>query len=232
MLLKHRAAGSRDQELGAGNGLRVNLNFEFKIMSLQININFELILELNQNQLLFHLSFLPLSWVGTNQGWFRSANWSSCEITRASKARELETATDRGWGWMVQTSPTELHCEYFSKEKKNKPNKTPATVGFQLMSKLTSFTFCFLGVGWLQQLLGCPGEDSNHCYPSFHWVLFIWSAFFRNPDFDDLHYLHLLIFQAFVFSFNWGKAFLKGWHNLLYVHCSVFYNLHGQVSLP
>lgn len=63
--MKHRAGGGRDQELGAGNGLVVNLNFEFN-MSLQISINFELILELNQNQLLFHLSFLPLSWAGTN----------------------------------------------------------------------------------------------------------------------------------------------------------------------
>lgn len=64
--MKHRAGGGREQGLGAGNGLVVNLNFEFKIMSLQININFVLILVLNQNQLLFYLSFLPLSWVGTN----------------------------------------------------------------------------------------------------------------------------------------------------------------------
>lgn len=78
----------------------VNLNSEFKIMSLQININFELILVLNQNQLLFHLSFLPLSWIGTNlcatRGWFRLTNWSSWEITRGSKTRDLEIGTDRG----------------------------------------------------------------------------------------------------------------------------------------
>lgn len=37
-------------------------------MSLQININFELILVLNQNQLLFHLSFFPgESWAGLAQ---------------------------------------------------------------------------------------------------------------------------------------------------------------------
>lgn len=77
------------------------------------------------------------------------------------------------------------------------------------MSKLTSFTFCFLGMSWLQQLLGCPGEDSNHCYPSFHWVLFIWSAFFRNPNFDALYYLHLLFFKALYSALTEERLFWK-----------------------
>lgn len=84
--------------MGAGSGLVVNLNSEFKIMSLQININLELILVLNQNQLLFHLSFLPLSWVGKSlcatRGWFGLANFSSSEITRCSKTRDLEIGTE------------------------------------------------------------------------------------------------------------------------------------------
>lgn len=76
----------------------MNLNSEFKIMSLQIKIKLELILVLNQNWLLIHLSFLPLSWVGkslcASRGWFRLANFSNCEITRGSKTRDLEIGTE------------------------------------------------------------------------------------------------------------------------------------------
>lgn len=81
--------------------------------------------------------------------------------------------------------------------KKKKTTKNPlsrATVGFPLMSKLKSFTFCFLGMGWVQEHLSCAGEDLNHCEHSllspgfifFLCFILLVPAFFFKVFYSDL----------------------------------------------